>query len=132
MRFVETFPVDQKGIDREALERCGQLLARGESVVIFPEGRCSRDGSLQPLESGLAMLALKHRVRVVPIGAFGATHVLPFATLRPRPTLKKVHLHFGRPLDFSDLQDKPKREARAEATRRIAEGMQAAIEIARR
>ncbi len=132
MRFVETFPVDQKGIDREALERCGEILERGESIVIFPEGHCSRDGNLQPLEHGLAMLALKHKARVVPIGAFGATHVMPFAQLMPRPTLKKVHLHFGRPIDLSDLYDKPKRGARTEATRRVAEGIQAALDIARR
>lgn len=132
MRFVETFPVDQKSIDREALERCGEILRRREQLVIFPEGHCSRAGELQPLESGLAMLALKHKVRVVPIGTHGATHVLPFATLMPRVTLKKVHLHFGRPLDFSDLSALSKREARAEATRRIEAGMRAAIEVARR
>ena len=132
MRFVETFPVDQKSIDREALERCGEILARREQLVIFPEGHCSKDGELQPLEPGLAMLALKHKVRVVPIGAIGATHVMPYATLLPRPTLKKVRLHFGPPIDFSDLCELSRREARAEATRRIEAGIRAAIEVARR
>jgi hypothetical protein len=71
MRFVETFPVDQKGADREALERCSEILKRKEQLVIFPEGHCSKTGDLQPLEPGLAMLALKNRVRVVPIGTSG-------------------------------------------------------------
>jgi 1-acyl-sn-glycerol-3-phosphate acyltransferase len=77
------------------------------------------------------MLALKNRVRVVPIGTSGATHVLPYATLIPKPTLKRVRVHFGKPIDFSDLQGVPRREARAEATRRIEEGMRAAIAVAR-
>jgi 1-acyl-sn-glycerol-3-phosphate acyltransferase len=132
MRFVQTFPVDQKGVDRVALDRCAEILRRREDLVVFPEGHCSKDGELQPLEAGAAMLALKSRVRVVPIGVCGATHVLPYATLKPRPTLKKVRLHFGPPVDLSDLWDKPKRQARTEATARIAAAMRAARAVAQR
>ena len=131
MRFVETFPVDQKGADREALERCSAILARREQLVIFPEGHCSRDAEICPLEPGAAMIALRARARVVPVGVWGAFHVLPFGVLVPRPTLKKVRLHFGPPIDLSDLFDKPKRQARAEATARIEAGIRAARDVAR-
>jgi 1-acyl-sn-glycerol-3-phosphate acyltransferase len=132
MRFAQAFPVDQKGIDRLALTRASEVLSRSEPLVIFPEGRTSKDGELGPLEPGLAMLALKHRVRVVPVGIAGATHILAHATLQPHITLRKVHIHFGPPLDFSDLAEKSKREARTEATTRIEAGIRAALAVARR
>jgi 1-acyl-sn-glycerol-3-phosphate acyltransferase len=132
MRFVQTYPVDQKSIDRLALDRASEILARREALVIFPEGHTTKDAEIEPLEPGTAMIALKAKVRVVPVGIHGAFHVLPFATLTPRPTLKRVRLHFGPPIDLCDLHEMPKREARKVATQRIEAGMRAALDVARR
>lgn len=126
MSFVETFPVDQKNMDRQALERALEILGRGDALVIFPEGHCSPDGHLQGLEPGAAMLALKSGALVVPLGIVGATQVLPYATISPRPTLRSLRVHIGKAISFDDLNEMPKREARKIATQRIEAGIRAA------
>lgn len=132
MSFVETFPVEQKQMDRVALERSLEILKRGDALVIFPEGHCSPDGNLQALEPGVAMLALKSGAPVVPLGIAGAQQVLPYATIKPSPTLKSLRVHIGRAIWFDDLAAIPKREARKIALERIGKGINAAQEKARR
>ena len=130
MSFVETFPVEQNQMDRVALERSLEILKRGDALVIFPEGHCSPDGKLQELEPGVALLALKSGVPVVPIGIVGAQQVLPYATISPRPTLGALRVHIGQEIRFDDLSEMPKREARKIALERIEIGIRGAYQRA--
>lgn len=130
MSFVETFPVEQNQMDRMALERSLEILKRGDALVIFPEGHCSPDGNLQPLESGVAMLALRSGAPVVPLGIVGAQQVLPYATISPRPTLGPLRVHIDNKILFDDLSAMPKREARKIALERIEAGIRNAQKCA--
>ncbi len=129
MSFVETFPVEQNQMDRMALERSLEILKRGDALVIFPEGHCSPDGNLQPLESGVAMLALRSGAPVVPLGIVGAQQVLPYATISPRPTLGPLRVHIDNKILFDDLSAMPKREARKIALERIEAGIRNAQNV---
>ncbi|HEY3282948.1 MAG TPA: lysophospholipid acyltransferase family protein, partial [Armatimonadota bacterium] len=70
-RFCQTFAVKRGQPDREALRMAEALLRAGEAVLVFPEGRLSETGLLQPMYSGVALLALRTGVPVVPVGLTG-------------------------------------------------------------
>jgi 1-acyl-sn-glycerol-3-phosphate acyltransferase len=62
---------------RRMMEHCDRLLAAGSPVLIFPEGRRSTDGSLQPFKDGAFELAVRHGVPVYPITVTGTGRALP-------------------------------------------------------
>ena len=62
---------------RRMLSRCGDLLDAGSPVLIFPEGRRTDDGQLQPFKDGAFELAVRHRVPVFPIAVHGTRRALP-------------------------------------------------------
>jgi 1-acyl-sn-glycerol-3-phosphate acyltransferase len=62
---------------RRMLARCGELLDAGSPVLIFPEGRRTEDGTLQPFRNGAFDLAVRHGVPVFPIAVHGTHHALP-------------------------------------------------------
>ena len=99
---VHAFPVARGTADRRALRRAYALLTQGKVVVIFPEGGRSPDGRLMPAEPGIALVALRAGVPVVPMGLMGADRVLPRSSPFPRPA--KVRVRIGEPLRFDHLR----------------------------
>lgn len=131
IRFCQAFPVDPGGADRAALRRAEALLEADQAVVIFPEGRCSPDGEFHEITSGTVMLALRAQTPIVPVGLWGTQSVMPYAQLVPRPTLSRVRVHFGAPLDFKALSGLPRREQREAATQQLETAMRHARSVAR-
>lgn len=76
IRKCYAFPVDRDHFDREAIRNAIELLQNGEFVVVFPEGQRSPDGSLQPANTGPAMMASKAGVPILPIAIKGTNDVL--------------------------------------------------------
>jgi 1-acyl-sn-glycerol-3-phosphate acyltransferase len=66
IRSLHAIPVNRRAADLVALRRCSEVLQRGNSLVLFPEGTRSKEGGLQPLRPGVAMLAIMNHVPVVP------------------------------------------------------------------
>lgn len=60
----------RKGEGREALKDAQNWLERGNSVVIFPEGRMNNGGQLYRAGAGAAILAAQTDVPLVPMGFF--------------------------------------------------------------
>ncbi|GAA1271965.1 lysophospholipid acyltransferase family protein [Saccharothrix xinjiangensis] len=128
----------------EAYHRTVEALKRGGPIAMYPEGRISLDPGLWPErgKTGAARLALSGGVPVVPISQWGAHEAVywgntrvqnwddakPYLTsyvrgLRRRPTFK---LHFGEPVDLSDLEyGEPghARRAHERIMRAITEGL---------
>ena len=72
-------PIDRSH-GREALKslnKAAEHIAKGTSVLIFPEGTRSADGHLKDFKTGAIMLAIKAGVPVVPIGFNGTFSILP-------------------------------------------------------
>ena len=91
-------PVHREAVDRTMFRLVLNLLAQGESVGLFPEGTRSDNGKLLPPQSGVALLAQKSGVPVIPTALIGANRVLPVHGKWPRPATLKVV--FGPPLHF--------------------------------
>ena len=63
--------------DRAAQRLALQLLAEGRPIAIFPEGTRSRDGRLGTARAGVALLALRSGVPVLPVGIAGTHRIFP-------------------------------------------------------
>lgn len=81
---LNAFPLDRRGIDRQAVRTCLDLLARGRAVAVFPEGTRSRDGrQLQP-KPGIGLLAVRSGVPVLPAHISGTDRLLDSLLRRTR------------------------------------------------
>lgn len=83
VRPFRLVPVERGRFDRRAIQECVACLERGEALVVFPEGKISTDGNLQPAHEGLAFIAARARVPVIPIGIAGTYEVWPLGTRIP-------------------------------------------------
>jgi 1-acyl-sn-glycerol-3-phosphate acyltransferase len=84
--MCNVLPIDREGNDISGLRGIIKMLKGGHSVLIFPEGTRSPDGSLQPAEPGAGLLAVKGGVRVLPTRIFGSHDVWAKGTrYRPAP-----------------------------------------------
>lgn len=99
-----------------SLRRAAEKIKAGASVVIFPEGTRSADGTIMPFKRGGFTLAVKSGRPVVPVSISGAARVLTTRTLKLNPGPIKIVL--GRPLKTEGIdrsgQDELAAEVRAE------------------
>ena len=99
MRAANYISIDRSGRRKalESIERAANKIKGGVSVVIFPEGTRSRDGSIQPFKRGGFTLALKSGVPIIPIAIKGSSDVMPRGSLRVRPG--EIHITINRAID---------------------------------
>ena len=93
------FPFSRGGAVRPSIERCGVLLDKGWSVLLYPEGTRSTTGRMVPFKSGIGLIAVELRVPVIPVYVEGSDQVLPKGRLLPTPG--RVTVHIGKPLAFT-------------------------------
>lgn len=100
-------PIDRSGGDASAraLDAAAGVLERGELFGIYPEGTRSRTGKLHKGHTGVARLALRTGVPIVPVGILGSTEVQPPDARFPRPFLE-VLIRYGEPLDVRRYADR--------------------------
>lgn len=132
-RLIEAlgaFPVNRSGADREALERCRQVLAGGEPLVMFPEGTRRSGKEVEALREGVAYLALSARVPVYPVGIAGSEAAMPRGAVLPRP--RRVDLVVGEPILPPEDHGEEGRRARVSRrqTRELTEELRSGIEQA--
>ena len=68
---IGAFPVRRGEADAEGVRRCLELLKNGEAVIVFAEGTRGDGQTMLPLEPGVALLAKKSGVPVLPVGLCG-------------------------------------------------------------
>lgn len=129
IRSVGGFPIQREGMGAEGLKETLRRLRRGGIVVLFPEGTRSVDGEMGELKSGIAMLAQRAKVPVIPTGLAGTFESYPRGRLFPRPF--PIRIHYGPPIapeqiagldseTTTRLLSDRMRESQAEARRGLA------------
>lgn len=94
------FPRSEGENVKPGLEATGRLLDQGFSVLIFPEGKISPNGKLQPFKKGAGLLAVEMGVPIIPIKIEGTREISPPYVIFPRHR-GKVSVSFGKPLLFT-------------------------------
>ncbi len=90
------FPVNRDGADRLALRLCEEVLARGEPLVVFPEGVRQEGPLIQPLRDGAAFLSCRSGAPILPVGLGGTERAMPRGSWGIRPT--KLVMLVGEPI----------------------------------
>ncbi|WEO98810.1 lysophospholipid acyltransferase family protein [Streptomyces sp. FXJ1.172] len=100
-RSAGQIPVDRSGKDagQAAIREGLGVLGRGELLGIYPEGTRSHDGRLYKGKVGVAVMALRAGVPVVPCAMIGTFEAQPPGKVVPN--IHPVTIRFGKPLDFS-------------------------------
>ncbi|MGH9171737.1 MAG: lysophospholipid acyltransferase family protein [Acidimicrobiales bacterium] len=137
LEILGCFPVNRSGADRDALERCRAVLVGGEPLVIFPEGTRRSGPVVEDLREGVAYLALRAGVPVVPIGIGGSEKAMPRGSSLPRP--RRVHVVIGKPISPEEAQPsltgqatRVSRKATKLFSDRVGAGIQAVFDEAER
>jgi 1-acyl-sn-glycerol-3-phosphate acyltransferase len=96
MRSVGGFPIQREGLGASGMKETLRRLRAGGIVVLFPEGTRSRDGRIGSLKPGIAALAARVGVPVVPAALAGMFEVWPRSRLLPVPN--PIRIHYGPPI----------------------------------
>ena len=89
---------------RRSIDAACQQIRGGKSVVIFPEGTRTPDGSLLPFKKGGFALALDAGVPIIPLAIVGSRGILPKGSVRLRPG--RFRILVGDPVTPGDFADK--------------------------
>jgi 1-acyl-sn-glycerol-3-phosphate acyltransferase len=93
IRQYGAIPVDIDKPGRGSFEAAVKALKDGQAFGIFPEGGRSDFGTMNPVKSGVARLAMISGAPIVPITIAGAHRVWPKDQLLPRPGPVRVEFH---------------------------------------
>ena len=99
LRAAGFVPVDREDRSRakEAMDGAIEQLAKGRSILLFPEETRSLDGRIREFQRGGFLIALKAKCPVVPVGIHGTLGIQRKGSFRVRPGT--VRVRYGRPVD---------------------------------
>jgi long-chain acyl-CoA synthetase len=98
--FFNTFPLPQREAGaRQTLRYIGEVTGAGYSVLIFPEGVRTDDGSIKPFRGGIGMIGSRLGLPVIPVRLEGVDRVLHTKWKMARPGY--VSVTFGAPMRLS-------------------------------
>jgi 1-acyl-sn-glycerol-3-phosphate acyltransferase len=102
LRTVGMIEVDRDSPSlRVIVTSVAEALAAGHSVLIFPEGKISKDGSVREFKNGAFLMAVMNQVPVLPVAICGTNKVWPAEGRSIRGGT--VHVTIGPVLPTKDL-----------------------------
>ena len=75
IRSLGAFPVRKGTADLSGLRAAEAALARGEALLVFPEGGRMKDGRLHPALPGLGLIAARTRAPILPVYVSGTNRI---------------------------------------------------------
>ncbi|ADE57212.1 lysophospholipid acyltransferase family protein [Aminobacterium colombiense] len=104
IRTLGAIPVKKQDLQSAgaALKAFLDLLEKGENVLLFPEGARSLNGKLQPLQGGVALIAMKSGAPVIPAFIKGSFESMPPGASFVRPN--RIQVTFGEAIYPRELE----------------------------
>ena len=65
--LANAFPLSREGSVRRSLELLGSRLDRGYNILLYPEGKLTVGGPLQPFKAGAGLIAVEGGTPIVPV-----------------------------------------------------------------
>jgi long-chain acyl-CoA synthetase len=119
-------PFDRERAQLESLDDALAELATGRSVLMFPEGTRSPDGTMQEFKSGAGYMALRSGCDVLPIHISGTYEVLGKGKLIPKHS--PVEMRIGRVVSNAELRVVAESSEGAGAYRKAADFLRKTVE----
>ena len=96
-------PIDTRNphASRSSLGAAAKVLRSGMPLFLFPEGRRTLDGKLQPFLPGAAYLAIRAQLPLVPIALSGVYELMPIHTHHLYPGQLTVSI--GQPIETAGM-----------------------------
>jgi long-chain acyl-CoA synthetase len=96
--LLNLFPLPREAGFRRSFAYAGEAVDRGYSVLVFPEGRHTTDGKLNPFRAGIGLLAGNLGVPVLPMRIDGLFEVKQAGRGFAAPW--KIRVRMGAPMKF--------------------------------
>lgn len=101
---MEFIRVDRHQQDKSYVyDEVNRYLGKSRAVVVFPEGRMTRDGNLQRAYKGVARMALATQTDIVPV-AMSSYHIYSVNHKRPRFKNARANIKFLEPLHYESFK----------------------------
>jgi long-chain acyl-CoA synthetase len=101
--LLNLFPLPREAGFRQSFAYAGEAADRGYSVLLFPEGRYTVDGKINPFRAGIGLLAKNLGIPVLPVRIVGLFE-LKQAGKKFAP-LGEIRVRIGKPMNFADGSD---------------------------
>jgi long-chain acyl-CoA synthetase len=113
--IANAFPLQREGGVRKSLELLGTRLDRGFNVLLYPEGKLTLGGPLQPFKSGAGLIAVEGATPIVPVKV--RIHRMAMVDMRRFPGRFRGDVEFviGAPIWFDADTDHATATTRLEA-----------------
>jgi long-chain acyl-CoA synthetase len=101
--IFHVFPLPMRAGFRKSFAFAGELVDRGWSVLIFPEGELTPDGAIAPFRAGIGLLVNRLRIPVIPMrleGLFDLREANKHWT-----SAGHIHVTVGAPVSFSETAE---------------------------
>jgi 1-acyl-sn-glycerol-3-phosphate acyltransferase len=110
MRNAGYIEIDRKNHEKamRSLDIAAWKMREGKSLMSFPEGTRSKDGTIKPFKQGMFHLALTSGIPIVPISIIGAGEIMPKRSLQIKPG--KIVMVIDRPIDVNDYSPENRQE----------------------
>lgn len=127
--FLNVVPFDRTQNMIKGLQLARSVLRSGRPVLIFPEGKRSVTGELQPFKAGIGLLGLELGVPIVPCCIEGSHAALPKGRSIPRRA--HIRVTFAPPITMDRYRTQQSHVERRRLYRQIAADVRLVVESLR-
>lgn len=108
LNTMDFIPVNRYSKDKgEVYKKSARILDDGGALVVFPEGRLTKDGYTQKGYKGVAKMALASKVDIVPTVIKNSYHVYPVHRKTPKFWGKRCcQVKYLKRLEYKDFKNK--------------------------
>ncbi|MGV3488067.1 MAG: lysophospholipid acyltransferase family protein [Tuberibacillus sp.] len=91
---LNAFPIKRGHSDRASLKTAVHILTQGKTLIMFPEGTRSKEGTIGEGKPGAGFLALRTNAVIIPVAIIGRYKLF-----------RKTKIAFGAPIDLTEMRE---------------------------